>query len=210
MPVFYKAVFSGSYQGQAIVNVLYYGSDGGVGFSAWSPTEAAQLGSELELLVVPEYLPSLPSTYTLAEIVVSAVDERGVTVSDYEVSVPINEPGGSAVNSEGQAQVAIIAFQTTKAPEGDRNVKRSYLAYGPLHDSSQASDGALESAYAAGLADLLIILFTNLSSLTGDFVPMRVGRTVAPNPVALGKVSGITLRPYASFRKSRKRRPTGA
>jgi hypothetical protein len=206
---FLKAALVGSYQGQAIVNVLYYGADDFTEFPAWSPELAADLGATLLAELVPEYLPPLPSTYTLHTIDVSAVDERGVVVSDFVVPTTVEDPGGTATNSEGQAQVAIISFQTRRFPTAGRTVKRSYWAYGPLHDSSQASDGSLEATYITGLVDLLAVLMAPLDGPTFSYAPVRVGRTAAPEAVAVGYVSGITLRPYASFRKSRKRRPSG-
>lgn len=210
MAVFYKCVLAGTYQGQAINNILYYGNDNAEGYDEWDPLRAQSIGDALAALIVDDYVENLPTTYTLNEIVVSGIDERGNTVSDYEIPITVAEPGLEATNTEGQAQVAIIAFQTVRAPTAERNVKRSYLAYGPLHDGSQSSDGSLDATYVTALVPLLGDLVAELS-YSGDFSqPVRVGRTVAPEPIAVGKVNGITLRPFASFRKSRKRRPTGA
>lgn len=208
MPVWYRAALQGTYQGQSIVNVLYYGNDVGAGFAAWSPVVAADLAEALDTTLTADYVASLPSTYTFQNIVVTGIDENAITVSDYEVERVVNEPGGAAVNSEGQAQVAIIAFQTTKLATAGRNVKRSYLAYGPLTDAAQSSDGALEAAFVTGITDLLALLAQTISSLE-DYAPVRMGRTVPGAAPAIGRVTGITLRPYASFRKSRKRRPSG-
>lgn len=209
MAVYYKAVLSGTYQGQNIVNVLFFSDVGGVPFSAWSATTAAQLADAIEAVIAPEYVLNLPSTYNLDLITVTAINDRGITVSDYEVSVSPGLPGGAVVNSEGQAQVAIIAYQTTTAPGAGRNVKRSYLAYGPLHDSSQSSDGTLDGTYVVGLVTLLEALLDPLGSAGPDFYPIRVGRTVDPAPTAVGRVTQVVVRPFASFRKSRKTRPTG-
>lgn len=209
MAVFYKVAISGTYQGQAIVNVLYYGNDAGEGFEEWSFETQQNVGDAVALAIVDDYVASLPTTYTLNELVVSGVNERNVVVGDFESNIPVNEPGLAAVNTEGQAQVAIISFQTVRAIDGDRNVKRSYLAYGPLHDSAQNSDGSLDADYITGLTNLLGDLVSEVPASPLPYQPVRIGRTVAPEPIAVGRVIGITLRPFASFRKSRKRRPTG-
>lgn len=206
---YYKSVLAGTYQGQTIVNILFFADTAGLPFAEWSPVVAGQLNDAIEAVIVPEYVLQLPSTYSLSTITTTGVDARGVTVSDYEVELTVGVSGGSATNSEGQAQVAIIAIQTTKAPGAGRNVKRSYLAYGPLHDSSQSSDGTIDGTYAVGMVGLLEGLRDPLGSAGPDFQPIRIGRTVDPNPTAIGVVNQVTLRPYASFRKSRKVRPTG-
>lgn len=209
MAVWYRAALQGTYQGQSIVNVLFYGDDAGDGFSVWDPAVAADVGESMVTTLVPAYLEELPTTYTLNTISVTGVNERCVTVSDYEVETTVEDPGVTVGSTEGQAQVAIIAFQTTKHSVAGRNVKRSYIAYGPLHDSAQSSDGAVEAGFATNIAPLITWLGSNLAGALNDYRPVRIGRTADPAPIALGKVTGVTLRPFASFRKSRKRRPSG-
>lgn len=209
MAVWYKAALSGTYQGQAIVNILYYGDDAGDGVLVWNPAVAADLGVGIVTDIVPAYLTLLPTTYTLNSVVVTGVNERGVTVSDFEVEQAVGLLGGNATATEGQAQTSIIAFQTIRQQQAERNIKRSYLAYGPLADNQQASDGSLEASFATGIVPLLAALQTNVQGPLQEYAPVRIGRTVAPALIAIGRVNGVTLRPFASFRKSRKRRPTG-
>jgi len=205
----YKAALVGTFEGQAIVNVLYYGGDDYGPFPEWSPLIAGDLGLTLATQLVPDYLDCMCTGYTLTSVSVTGVNARGVTISDYAVDYPVGDPGTIAVDTEGQAQVAIVGFRTLTTGDAARNVKRSYLALGPLTQSAQNAGGAISAGFLSASDPFVTLLASPLDGVAASYGPVRIGRTVDPAPIAIGRVLDATVRPYASFRKSRKRRPSG-
>lgn len=209
MGVYYKVALRGVCQGQNVVNILYYGDSGADGFAAWDANIAADIGDTASESLVVDYVSMLPTSYTLTDIAVSGINERGTVVSGYDVIEPVGALGIQGGGIMGAVSCAIVPFQTSVAGGAALNLKRSYIAYGPLTDILINDDQSVTAALAAGIADLLILLATPLAGGLDDYMPVRVGRTVSPAPIRVGKVVGISLRPYASFRTSRKKRPTG-
>jgi hypothetical protein len=152
---------------------------------------------------------ALPDEYTLVDFAISTVDERGVTNSPYDVIEPVNALGIQGGAGVGAMLCAIIPFQTQIAPGATMNMKRSYLAFGPLPETFVSDTQAIEAAAAALIADILLVIGAPLVGSVGTYWPMRIGRTVAPDPIHLGMVNAISLRPYASVRKSRMKNPRG-
>lgn len=206
---FPKIAIKGVASGQNIVNLLYYGDDTGQGFLTYPAAEIADIADAINETLTEDWVAALPDEYTLVEYAISTVTERGTTNSPYDVIVPVNEPGIQGGTQAGAMLCAIVPFQTDVAPDGNLNMKRSYIAFGPVNDTFVDDDQSLTSAFAALMAPILIDIGTTLNGAVGEYRPVRIGRTVNPAPVRVGLVSAISLRPYASVRRSRMKTPRG-
>lgn len=204
-----KVVINGSAFGQNINNILYYAQADGQSFPAYPSAEIADLADTLSADLVVDWCAALPDEYTLHNFALSTVDERGVTNSPYDVIETVEALGVQGGAGVGAMLCAIIPFQTLATASADLNLKRSYLAFGPLPETFVDDDQSITAAAATLIADILLILGTNRSGSVSDYAPVRVGRTVAPAPTRVGIVNGISLRPYASIRKSRMVNPRG-
>lgn len=209
MAVYYKLTFEGQAEGQSIVNIMYYGADDGSAFLDYSEPIAQDLLDTAGETFVTDYVASLPLAYTLNQLRVSSVDERGVANSPYDLLEIVNEPGIQGGALSGAYNVAILPFTTNVAPDAGRNLKRSYLAYGPIVETFIDPDQSLTAAFLGLVSPLMLALRSNLVGGIQEYAPVRIGRTVAPQPVAVGVVRSIAMAPYASVRKSRKKTPRG-
>lgn len=206
-----KLVLRGTASGQEIRNILYYGTEDG-DVMPWSPALAGQIAAVWAEDIEAEWVLQLPTTYTLEDIYVEWVDQHGAVVSDYPVVLPINTPGGEAAVMDGPYQCAIIAFRNAASQATSpaaRNLKRSYIAYGPLVSTFIENDGSVNTGTLA-LDTLLGLLDSPIVVGFDNLVPMRVGRTLTTEAPAVGMVVDAYLRPFASVRRSRKVRPSGA
>lgn len=210
MPVFYKAVLKGSYAGQAINNILFVGDDAADPFPVWSAGQAADVAEALADQLPGLYTDPLPLTYTLDSVQVFGVNERGFVVGDYDVERSVNFPGDQDDTSDGAYNTAIISFDTERGTGAGRNMKRSYIAYGPLVSTWIGNDQKLTVPAASSLAPLLAFLVAGFSSTGFDYRFVRVGRTVSPAAIAYGTVVAATLSLNSSVRASRKKKPNAS
>lgn len=209
MATFGKVRTKGIFQGQEIVNLLYYAIDGQPNF----PFDVAQmtdLAETVALEVLTQSNNVLPSTFAWTEVGVTIVDERGVTVSPFEVVEQVNLPGSLVEDTDGQAQVAIVSFQVVPRLGTPAGVppKRTYIALGPLVSASVNAQGQLtwNSTLKAQVAGYYS---TPIEGNLANYVPVRVGRQPSPALPTYGDVVGAVVRPYSSFRRSRLVRPSG-
>lgn len=209
MPSFAKARLKGVFQGQEIVNLLYYAIDGQPSF----PFDQVQMG-DLAVTIITDVLPALndvlPASFAWTEVGITIVDERGNTTSPFEVVQQTNIPGALNEDTDGQAQVAIVSFQVVSrlgAPAGTPP-KRTYIALGPLVSASVLANGQV--GWSAPLRiQIADAVSTPIEGNLGNYVPVRVGRKPSPLTPSYGDVVGAVVRPYASFRRSRLVRPSG-
>jgi hypothetical protein len=211
MPGYYKVAIVQSYFAQALVNVLYYGDAGGNPFATYSVAQAAEVGTAVAARFTAQLAASWPTGWTLGFANVSFVDNRGdVDPSTSEISVAVGTVGASSDGSDGQWNCAILAFKGVVAPGAARLVKRSYIAVGPMLSASVGAAGGAQGAQLAALVNLANDLELPVTTATfGQAFPVRIGRTVAPEPIAVTSVNLCIPRPNVSVRKSRKPRPTG-
>jgi len=130
--VFYKLAIEGVAAGQNIANILYYGQDDFSPFPAWSPDVAAQLNDAWSESVIEAWLDAMSTDYTCTQLMTTAVNERGVTVSDYGVVLNIASPGTLAQPFASPGQAAILNFTTGALYTPGLPMKRSYIAFGPV------------------------------------------------------------------------------
>lgn len=217
MPNFYKAVVQSTAVGQDIVNVLYYAPlvPGDLPFEAGLATD---LGEAIAAAWGAEIISELSNLIDPVSVEMSMVDEDGVTVSPFTVSVPLGGSSmiGNPLSTAGMTAIFKFNCEPVAEAPGHPVPRRSYIAVGPLTDDQVLNDGALSTA--ATLSPALIAATTQGHLVGGtQFVPYRVGRTEPPSPeypdgvtAGVGRVVSGILRPYASFRRSRLRRPSGS
>lgn len=199
----------GTAAGQAILNILYYGNDVGESVEWTTPLIAGFL-TEWGETHVNDFLDHMPDAYTLSLLSGRVVDSRGAVISDNAVELSVAQAGAFATTINGPFQVAILPIQTVRVEsEGTRALKRSYLAIGPLWNTALEETGALTIGATVDMNAIADIVEAPLTVGVQEFAPVRVGRTVAPATPAVGLVTGVSVDPFSSFRKSRKRRANG-
>lgn len=216
MPTFYKTTLRAIVSNQEVVNVLYYAPQIPTNLT-FDPDVAQDLGEAVGLAWLNQMQAAMVTQYNHQSVDVSMVDDDGVTVSDYIVSVPSVWSGARALTLDTYAQVAIAKFTCATVAESapHRVPRRSYLAIGPVPSEDIAPGGiylfqsTLQAALSAATTGGHLIGATS-------YVPYRVGRTVAPSTTdpdgilaGVGRVVSLTVRPYTSFRRSRLISPTG-
>jgi hypothetical protein len=200
---------NGSAGGQAFANVFYYGIDDG-GPLNWTDALVAAALAEWGETVVGAWLLAMPDDYTLLNLEGRVVSERATVLSDNAVVLAVNEPGELVQAINGPFQTAIISFTTVRAEAyGYRSLKRSYIAFGPLGSTTMESTGALVLVALNYLGDVADLLATPLVVGLETLAPVRIARTVAPATPGVSLVTGASVAPFGSFRKSRKRRASG-
>jgi hypothetical protein len=209
MSFFYKVALEGTHTTQNIVNILYYGDSVGEGFGSYSEDLAQDLADSLAETLVEDYCAALPTEYTLNVIRVTSVDERGVTNSPYDVTVLPAESGIQGGATQGAMLCAILPFTTTVSGSAARNLKRSYLAYGPVPGVFIGENQILDPTYLGLISPMMLALQAPIAGGIEEFAPVRIARTVAPAPVGVGVVRSISMAQCASTRASRKRSPRG-
>lgn len=209
MPTFYKLNFEGSCQGQNIVNILYYGQDDGSGFLEYDEDVAQDILDSAGETFAEDFCAALPTSYTLDRLRVTSVNERGVSNSPYDLTSLIAEPGIQGGALSGVFNVAILPFTTSKAIDADRNLKRSYLAYGPVAEPFIDAAQALDPTFLGLISPFLLAVVAPLGGGIQEYRSVRVARTTAPNPIGVGVVRSMSMDAYSSTRKSRKKSPRG-
>lgn len=211
MQGYIKAVLRGTAQGQNIRNILYYCGDDGAPFNEVNGAFLEQFGVEWAEAYANDWVNGLPSLYTLSDIEVGLVDVHGVAVDLSTQVVPINEAGLQSSDTDGVFVTAICPIRTVAPVDlfDSLRLKRSYVAYGPLSSTFVLPDGSLTAAAATALAPGIAVLQGAVAVGFIVAVPCRIGRTEASETPHFGLVSTVSLQPFASTRKSRKRRPDG-
>jgi hypothetical protein len=210
MAGFYKCLVKGTAAGQAVNNILYY-STVAPDAIVWDASVATALGQAVVDAWEESALNAYPQAYAFSGVDVSMVDEDGEVSSPFTVSVVGT---GAGVYSDLLATpgiTAILKFNCSPAVlVNARPVpKRSYLAIGPLAEGWVADDGLYTQASRTAQYVGPAVTQGHLIGAT-PFVPYRVGRTEGARVAAVGLVVSSVVRPYASFRRSRLRRPSGS
>ena len=153
-----------------------------------------------------------------AVLVLTMVDDDGVTVSDYVVTAPLTGDGANVETVDTVALVAIAKFNCSTVSQSTPHPvpRRSYVCVGPLTVSQIGQGGALVQQPAMQAAATAAFTQGHLVNGT-QYEPYRIGRTVEPSTAdpdgslaGVGKVVAVTVRPYCSYRRSRMIRPNGS
>jgi hypothetical protein len=214
----YKVVLKGSFQGQAINNILYYRN--GLGFDIGGLT----LGGTKEVcdavgaMVWPVLKTVLPNTYQLQQIDGYVYDEEAfdlLYMNPYTLGVQANgDQSGEFMN--GPAPCAILKFILEShiiLVNGPKPPKRGYLAIGPLTDGQIRTDGSLQLDPPNNLlwGALCAILANNVETvlpIPAVFYPVRVhmdkvGVVGKLKITSFSDIQGAVMRHFTSFRRSR-------
>lgn len=206
---FYKVVIRGTADGQDIQNILYY-STITPDTLTFDSDAAVELGGDVGNAWQTSIMPRLPNNYVLHGTTVSLIDENGDVIGPFSVEVPDIATGSGIDPTATPGLVTIGAFQTVPVAQYPThpNPKRSYLAIGPLTETSVGDRGEI---VPAGTFDAAFIPFLTQGHLVGptNYVPYRIGRTTPTSVSGVGEVVGAVMRPYASFRRSRLYSPRG-
>lgn len=196
--------------GQQIVNKLYYGNDVGESF-LFNDAFMASFGAAWSATFLEDWLGEQTTRYTLSQLEVRAVDARGNVISENAAEIGINAAGDIDNAIPGAGLAAILSIKTTSvSSEESRSLKRSYLAWGPV-PSVFITDptGELTNTAKTAYATIAALIGTSLLISAIEYVPVRVGRTVAPATVAVGTIVSVTVKPFVQPRKSRFPRTDG-
>jgi hypothetical protein len=210
MPNFWKATIQASGFGQEFINVLYYVDDA-TGTATFDTARMGELANELDDLWEAGPCLNLPTGYVGEQVSVVLVDDQNETISPFAVEATASFAGNGTVSLATAAACAVIGFRVGPMAEGqtDPTPKRSYIAVGPLAESIVADNGLIgltTMQQEAFMGDLAAVIVGSL----GDYRPCRVGRGRADLQPSYGEVVDTIFRPYASFRRSRLIRPSGA
>jgi len=211
MDAYIKCAVEGVAEGQTIVSILYAGNESGEPLTGGAEPDvleayaAAWAEQNADLWVA-----MLPDTFTLTQLRMSGVDDRLVVVSDNEVVFPVGVPGARDDASDGVDLVAIIRLPNIRVDGlGTRNVKRSYVAYGPIGSEFINNDKSFTLGSVTFLDAVLPIFSEPVVVGLQEAWPVRIARTVDPAQPGVGKVQSPFYDPIASSRKSRRPNPRG-
>lgn len=205
-----KLELRGTAVGQNIRNILYYGDDVGAPIVGINTAFLEQFNGEWAEAYAVGWTVPYPSSYTLDSIVASAVDERGAALDMPFMELQVGEAGVQNSDTDSVAICAIMKITTIVQQDiAVTRPVRSYVAVGPISSLFVNNDGGLTSAALTQLATIPPILAGSVVVGALECTPVRIGRTVSPAPVSVGRVFSVSIQPYTSFRRSRKRRPNG-
>ena len=209
MAGFYKVAVKGTAGGQEIINVLYY-STLAPDTLTWDAGVAEDLGQAVLDAWAETFIPWYPQAYTLQSADVSMVNEDGAVTSPFTVTVvdPITGAQANGLATPGQCIIAKFNCEPVTLVNSHPVPKRSYLALGPQGEANIGDDGAFAQVANWQTASTAVLTQGHLIGVT-EYLPHRVGRTTTANAAGVGRVTAVIIRPFASFRRSRIRKPTG-
>ena len=212
----YRVVMNGTYQGQNIVNNLYYRT--GVGFDLDGLTlgGAKELSLCVKNQVWNKWKYCVPTGYKLEDITTYPYHDGTFDIMYQNPwTENIMESGMGTDATDGPALCAILKFNlegTVILANGYKPPKRGYVAVGPIASEWIDNSGALTDTVfldaQSRLSELGVALAANLESLIPPviFFPVRVSQKNILGlwkPVSFADVNGVKVRRRTSFRRSR-------
>ena len=215
----YKVVLKGQFQGQSILNILYYRNGVGVDISGLTVGGTKEVADAVKAIIWPILRGQLPADYNLAQIDSYAYDDTSFDLLYQQpFTLGVQEPGlqASSAKYNGPAPCAILKFileSHSILVDGPRPPKRGYLAIGPLGDNQVLDDGSLDLAGGAQLAwdGICAVMANNVYTvlpIPAVFYPVRVhmdkvGIGLKLKITSFTDVQAAVMRHYTSFRRSR-------
>lgn len=208
-PVIYEVTIDAACEGQQINNILYYAHLAPTN-NGWDPDRAADLGAAVNVAWQAEALWLLPSQYEFFGCSIRGLDLDRVPVSTYPVGVGMLDNGNLTSDIETPGLCAIAAFDLVTATEyeSERVPRRSYIALGPLTQGQVTDEGRL-TLDGTNQSDMEALLEQGHFVDGVQMSPVRLGFDNAAGQPGIGAVANARFRPFASFRRSRLRRPSG-
>jgi hypothetical protein len=209
---FYKVVLNGRYQGQAVVNILYYRL--GVEFI---PGPLNFAGAEdLAFQIIQEiWTPTMKGLYPVEYVLENVTVYPYSTTFDLLFQMPyvltVNEAGTQAgLPTNGPAGCAIVRFnlEPTSPLNGFFAPKSGYVALGPVPDANIDNTGHLVPAYQGFLQDIGDAMSQDLENLIPPaiFYPIRMKSANVAGVIRFiswADIASASVRSLASFRRSR-------
>jgi hypothetical protein len=215
----YKTVLKGTFQGQAIDNILYYRNGVGVDLSGLTLGGTKELSDAVRAMVWPALRPIMSPAYTLVEVDTYVYNDQ---TFDLLYQTPyaevINEVGThpTTFGLNGPAPCAILKFVLESHPilvDGPKPPKRGYLAIGPLDDGQISNDGSLNLASPEGglwtsLCNAVSENVETILPIPAVFFPVRVhmdrvGIGLKLKITSFTDIQGALMRHFTSYRRSR-------
>lgn len=198
--------------GQEFQNTLYFTKDATIEVSG-DFSEMSDVAAHAATVCAPNLAQALMATASYRSVKVTMVDESNVNVGSAFVEQAITPPAEGLVNgfSDGDAMVAVIAFQMSPVASNVRSMRRSNLRLGPITSDDVSNNQTIAGATLVQLG-LVIDGIVNDSISAHGLVPARVGQPSGPNrtgPGAMSFIEGAVVRPHAGFLRSRMKRPKG-
>jgi hypothetical protein len=214
----YKVVLRGSFQGQAINNILYYRT--GLGFDIGGLTLGGtkEVADAVKAIVWAGLRPSLSTNYELQQIDSYVYNDQTFDLQyQSPFTLGVAEMGMcSDAEYNGPAVCAIMKFVLENhvlIANGPKPPKRGYLAIGPLSDGQVNSDGSLnlETARRAAWDIACAVCANNVETILpvpAVFYPVRVHMDVVGivgklKITSFSDIQAAVMRHFTSFRKSR-------
>lgn len=209
---YYKVVLNGRYNGQAIVNLLYYRLA-----DEYVPGPLNFAGAEdLAFQVKQEIWTSgmgsrYPADYFLENITVYPMDNDFVLLYQMPFVMAVNENGWHAsLPSDGPAACVIARFnlEPTSPLNGIFPPRTGYVALGPVASLHVENDGNLTVDGMTLYTEVAATMAQNLENLVPPavFYPIRVKITNVLGVIKIrsfADVSSAVVRSRVSFRRSR-------
>jgi hypothetical protein len=214
----YKAVLKGSFQGQAINNILYYRNGVGIDISGLTLGGTKELADAVKAIVWTGLKPVMVTSYTLNQIDVSVYNDQTFDLMYQQpFTLGVQEPGtGSATDFNGPAPCAILKFILEShviLVNGPRPPKKGYLAIGPLADQQIMDDGSLllDTVNQIKWDVVCGVMANNVETILpipAVFYPVRVhmdkvGIGLKLKITSFADVQAAVMRRFTSFRRSR-------
>ena len=214
----YKVVLRGTFQGQAINNILYYRL--GVGFDIGGLTlgGAKECADAVKTFVWTAMKPLMSSMYELQQIDSYVYgDQTFNLLYNAPYSVGVQEYGTNADETfNGPAVCAICKLVLENhivLVNGPTPPRRGYLAIGPLSDGQVANDGSLmlDGGWNLFWDAFCAVVANNVETILpipAVFFPVRVhmdkiGPGLQLTITSFADVQAAIMRHYTSYRRSR-------
>jgi hypothetical protein len=214
----YKVVLRGSFQGQAINNILYYRNGIGIDLSGLTVGGTKEVADGVKAIVWPALRLVLPTAYDLQSIDSYVYNDQTFDLLyQSPFTLGVQEPGQAETSGyNGPAPCAIMKFileNHVVLANGPKPPKRGYLAIGPLADHSINDDGSLDLASTAQLRwDAVCAVMANnvetILPIPAVFYPIRVhmdkvGIGEKLKITSFADVQAAVMRHFCSYRRSR-------
>lgn len=205
---FVQVTVKGSYAGQEVLNTIWYHGDN---FLA-DPSEGIPvLAGRLEANVWDAWCAMQLTGYLLVGFETQLYSAGWAPLLITPILSAVDRPGLKAGAPGGPGPCAIINFQPSAVggdvAAGHGPVRRSYIAWGPLHEDAVDAAGLFSTTTYGGTAgaDLLNALVVGLGDVDGmgNLTAIRVGAADGLGVRSWIVAASAAYRSRASFRRSR-------
>jgi len=208
--VFWKLTTRGKIGSEAVQNIFYYTADL---IAVTDPTSAQMLECAQawhDNLRTP-YLDTMPSDYTLNDLLVTAFKDTGEPGNALPVVLSINQAGNRGTTRDGNSNYGVLNASVGDlviVTAGAGQIRRPYWAQGPLLSSDINDIGDFTTRAAAPWNSWAALMDDEIFVTAGiHFEPVKVSHTLNHEPVpsltSYRPVTGAVFGVRAKTRRSR-------